>query len=209
MRTFLLTLMTTAVIAAGCDLPKPPQALRGPAPVQTAAPPSPTAPTALTDTPQAAMQRYEDAKNQGDYKTQAKYLTPETLEAFATMKISEGLSWELGGGPVPPSLAKHGISREKLREIAALPQDAQKGAVLAAAATMRDLPSFYAETMRLNARPTQPPPPATISDVNIQGDRATAHVVADINGQPFHADVQLRRYADGWKVDDSHYYKLD
>jgi hypothetical protein len=155
------------------------------------------------------MQRYEDAKNKRDFQTQASCLTPETLQAFAAMQISNGLSFELAGGRVPPALAKHGVSREKLKEIAALPTvEAQKAAVLAAAASMTDLPGLFAETMQRESRPTHAPPPAKITSVNAQGDRATAHVVADVGGQPFEADVQLRRYADGWKVDDSRHYQL-
>jgi hypothetical protein len=210
-------LALSVLMLSGCDVPQaklpnptptvpppvqpPPLQPPNSLPAQPSQFPSTPAVVGALDTPQAAMQRYETAKNKRDFKTQAQCLTPETLQAFAAMQISNAVFDRL-----PPRLEKRGVTPEMMKQLQEAPADGRKEAIAAIVAKMTDLPGLFADTMS-STRPLGPPPPATVTSVDIQGDHATAHVVANVNGQAFNADVQLQKYADGWKVDDSKYYK--
>jgi hypothetical protein len=101
------------------------------------------------------------------------------------------------------------VTEEMLKKVRETPAEGRVAAIRAIAAGMSDLEGLYDGVLTIDSLRYKdaPPAPATITSVDVQGDRATAHVVANVDGQPFHADVELRRYADGWKVDDSRHYK--
>ena len=180
----------------------------------------------MIESPSDVVERAGTALEKRDWPTYVSCFTPETHEAAARQSIQNSLMVEMGrdlatlGGPVVSKevdakakplydlLAKHGISKERLSELAKMPNGAPKEqAISETVAAIPDKEAFMADMIAYGdqARSQGAPPPMNVAgeikSVEVQGDRATVTTTATVNGRSFDTQVNLRRTAKGWKID--------
>ncbi len=180
----------------------------------------------LIESPETVVKRAGTALENKDWKTYVSCFTPETHEAAARQSLETSLMVEMGrglatlGGPIVSKevdaqtkplydlLAKHGITQQRLSELARLlPGAAKEQAIRDTVASIPDKEAFMADVLAYNSGTTQSARSpsvnvsGTIKSADVQGDRATVTTTATVDGRSFDTQVNLRRTAKGWKID--------